>query len=339
MAEKYPSANGLWSDDANWNGGVKPTTGDTAHANGYTITLDEDVTCDMITTTAGATASAGGEFDNPTTGNPITLTCNILAGSTPCVDYNNHTHRLVVVGDITGSSTTNSKMGIDFNGSAGGHITGTLTSGNKTSTQAVSYFQGTVIGDIYQGGGNAAYGLHTAYGHVDVTGDMYGGSDATSAAVNITGVGTATIVGDAYGGTASNAWGLMNSSNGIVTMDGTAYSSATSSAVWSNPAKASGVIVTAMDYNGSDFFPASGKVFFANDASLVSLTVEQEDGSELIMDDASQSGTPDYPAEADVSEGVSYAYGAKTGTAELTTGQIIDGVAKVVGDTLASNIP
>lgn len=64
MAEKYPLADGNWSNASNWNDSTKPVAGDSVHANGYTVTIDED-TADalaLLTVQAGTTAVAGGGF-------------------------------------------------------------------------------------------------------------------------------------------------------------------------------------------------------------------------------------------------------------------------------------
>jgi len=61
MAVITAAGNGNWSVGGTWNGGVAPSTGDTADANGFSITLDQDVTCDLLRNNA----STGGAFVVP----------------------------------------------------------------------------------------------------------------------------------------------------------------------------------------------------------------------------------------------------------------------------------
>ena len=56
MAERYAVATGVWSATGTWDGGTLPTSGDTVHANNFTVTIDQDVTAVSLRTDAGATA-------------------------------------------------------------------------------------------------------------------------------------------------------------------------------------------------------------------------------------------------------------------------------------------
>ena len=62
MALKYPSATGVWSNAANWNGGTLPIAGDDVRANGFTVTIDVDINVLQISTAASAPDRCG-EFD------------------------------------------------------------------------------------------------------------------------------------------------------------------------------------------------------------------------------------------------------------------------------------
>ena len=55
MAVVYPLANGNWSTVANWySGGVAygslPLAGDDVYADGKTVTIDQDITVNLLTT-------------------------------------------------------------------------------------------------------------------------------------------------------------------------------------------------------------------------------------------------------------------------------------------------
>ena len=62
MANRYAVATGNWSDTATWDGGTLPTAGDVVRPNGFTVTIDVDVTVDELTNNASAPAVAGGVF-------------------------------------------------------------------------------------------------------------------------------------------------------------------------------------------------------------------------------------------------------------------------------------
>lgn len=58
MADKWPLANGNWSNAANWNDGTKPVSGDDVYADGRTVTIDEDI--DLGAGSLRTTQRAGG---------------------------------------------------------------------------------------------------------------------------------------------------------------------------------------------------------------------------------------------------------------------------------------
>ena len=74
MAVRYAVATGNWSDTATWNGGTLPTSADDVYSNGFTVTIDQDVTVLSIRNTAQTPAVAGGGFVVNGTGYVITCT-------------------------------------------------------------------------------------------------------------------------------------------------------------------------------------------------------------------------------------------------------------------------
>lgn len=79
MATIKAQANGVWSEIATWSGGVIPGPGDIAVANGFTVTVDTNVTCMEARNDTTDGATAGGRF---ALNNGITLTANVYAGGT-----------------------------------------------------------------------------------------------------------------------------------------------------------------------------------------------------------------------------------------------------------------
>lgn len=130
MATRYAVANGNWSALATWDGGASlPGVGDDVFANGYTVTIDQDITVRKIANYASAPAVAGGKFEITANVDRI-LNCEINRGVT--IDC------LV----IQSTCTTNT---ITINGNL-------YSTGNAASTIAIvlSYSSGTVNvnGDI-----------------------------------------------------------------------------------------------------------------------------------------------------------------------------------------------
>lgn len=48
MATRFATATGVWSNTGIWDGGTLPTSGDTVHPNGFTVTIDTDITIDGL---------------------------------------------------------------------------------------------------------------------------------------------------------------------------------------------------------------------------------------------------------------------------------------------------
>jgi hypothetical protein len=46
MATRFATATGVWSNTGIWDGGTLPTSADTVHPNGFTVTIDQDITID-----------------------------------------------------------------------------------------------------------------------------------------------------------------------------------------------------------------------------------------------------------------------------------------------------
>jgi hypothetical protein len=112
MPDKWPLANGNWSNAANWNGGTKPVNGDDIYMDGRTIALDESVNqplSRLFTTarsggTAGGTLNLSGTFD-------ITLLA-LTAGSTSAISIGVNCTANITIATINGSTNTNSIPGI-----------------------------------------------------------------------------------------------------------------------------------------------------------------------------------------------------------------------------------
>ena len=52
MATRFAVAAGVWSNTTTWNDGTLPASNDIVHSNGFTVTLDQDITVGSLRNTA-----------------------------------------------------------------------------------------------------------------------------------------------------------------------------------------------------------------------------------------------------------------------------------------------
>lgn len=203
MADKWPLANGNWSDAANWNDGTKPGPNDDVFADGKTITIDEDITVASIRTTQRSGGTAGGGFTNAA--NRIVI-AEIIGGTSTVLTH------------VSQASRTLSVTGNVFSGVGGSGISISGTAGSVTIT-------GNVVGGASS---NAAGITQTGTCNLRIIGDVVGGTGASLApgirAANTTNV---ELVGNI---TASNSQGFFGFI-GLFELTGTATASSNKSAI------------------------------------------------------------------------------------------------------------
>lgn len=218
MAERWAVANGNWSATGTWNGGTLPDAGDDVHANGYTVTINQDITVASLRTTAGSTPAAGGGFPMSTA---YTINGNLIGGTTT----------VLVVSATTGTATIN----------------GSVTAGSGASAHGINRNGACTLvvnGDV-TGGTNAGVGIYTSVGGVvTVTGNVTGGSTGANG-YGIGGVsGTLTVVGNVTGGSAANCHGINAGTGSTNNITGTVTGGSGTSAIGITSANASTVNVT-----------------------------------------------------------------------------------------------
>ena len=197
MAERYAVGTGNWSSVGTWDGGASlPTTGDTVHANTYTVTIDQNITVGSINTIAGATAAAGGLF---TTSGTVTITADVVAGTSRCLNLNANA---ILAGDSTGGSTSSiygvyAVSGAVHNGNSMG---GTATVAYGTYLNAGAIQNGNSLG----GGAASSYGTYVGTSAIH-NGNSTGGGTGSSRGNYITIGGVQN--GNSTGGGASAAYG------------------------------------------------------------------------------------------------------------------------------------
>jgi hypothetical protein len=334
MALKYPLANGVWSNAANWNGGTLPIAGDDVRANGFTVTIDVDINVLQISTNALAPAVAGGGFTVSTNRN---ITANIIFGTTACLTCSVGV-TVTIVGDITGPQSGVGGGAVSFtNAGSVLNITGVVYGASNNSGFAV-LSSGTVnfVGNVFGGavgagavgigissGGNLVFtGNITAGGGFTsavslngltstLNGTINGGTAGTSAGVR-TASGTHIINSDCYGGSSSGSHAVLISTS-TATVNGNIFGSTSSQSFGLYVTDtASNVTISTMTFSANGGMPVNGFVKFKNTAPTV--TVRKANNTNQTLVDPS---TTDIPVIGNVRDGITYASGSLTGTLKV----------------------
>ncbi len=205
MADKWPLANGNWSDSANWNGGTLPLAGDDVYLDGRTIVLDQDITVLSLRNTQRSGGTIGGSVSFSV--NRV-ITANIFSRDSSLLTIPANT-TLTVTGNIdTGS--LNQYIFLMPNTGATLNIIGTI-SPNTTGAGGATVGGGSVIS-------------LTSSSTVNITGNLFGSWHGSSNRWLITqNAGTINIVGNATASpvaTAQGAW-IINLMNGNINITGT----------------------------------------------------------------------------------------------------------------------
>jgi hypothetical protein len=338
MADRWPLANGNWSNAANWNGGTLPAAGDDVFADGKTVTIDQDVTVLSVRTTQRSGGTAGGSFVH---NQGYTLTADVYLQVNNSV--NNFSNNSQIIGNIYGVNGSGINNGINCTGSA--KITGNIVGFyNGTSTFIVTKggigLIGTleIIGNIDVTQGNTQVGVsHSSSGinsTVIITGNVTAGNANANTAVrvantsgasiteitgNITGSGgsgnayglevtsafaTVTVYGNSIGGSA--AVGTLVSGASTVTIEkATAGSLSTASIAGVSCTSATAtVVVREAEFGANGQVPLAGFIRFENSINN-KITVTKEDDSTVTLVDINDASVY-LPAEADVRDGVLY---------------------------------
>jgi hypothetical protein len=247
MADKWPLADGVWSNAANWNGGTKPITGDVVYADNRIVAIDETPASGItLRNSARSGGTAGGQF---TIAINLTLTLNvegwtqttaggflntsgtanvtIIGNVTWAVSQSldaryaiNHasTGSLVVVGAVVSTSTRSSGGAIAVNAGGPVSIVGNVSS--TAGSPAVSYFASstlTITGNVTNSGSSATVSSVVAQ-TVNVIGNLIGGASYAVGNGNTSQVFIVDVVGNVSAGASPAV--LMASPSGSVTVTG-----------------------------------------------------------------------------------------------------------------------
>ena len=302
MANYRRTAGGNWTTLAQWQddssgsyqaSAALPGAADVVYANGFTTTLDVDVTVLELRTTTAVNVNAGGLFDFGAGNN---VTANIFSGNSTCVRNN----------------TANTK-----------NVYGNVFGGTQSSGAILNNNVGVInlYGNGVGGNGFISYAIWNEIGTVNVYGNITGGSSSSSAGVRNNSQGFINIYGIAEGGNlpgntnpnSQNA-GVLNNSTGTIYVTLLKSSTTGVGASHGNIAASSGaVIVNNIEYASNGFAVSIVPLLFAPAGQRTATVQINGGGQELLTDNT----VVNYPSEGDVRQGVQY------GSNNIFTGNLV----------------
>ncbi len=206
MAEKWPLADGSWSNAANWNGGTKPLAGDDVFADNRTIIIDENVTVLSLRTTQRSGGTAGGNF---TLNSGLTVSANLIPGSTAVISRNSGAGESTIIGTLVGGTSLSNVRALIHTTNNTTNITGSITGGLGGSSNPGVYMSTgilNVVGNITGGDSNLSDGIQCDGGTINAIGNVTGSSVTNATGIAIRGSNIAvSIVGSLIPGTQAPA--------------------------------------------------------------------------------------------------------------------------------------
>jgi len=207
MPDKWPLANGNWSNAANWNGGTKPVAGDDVYADGRTLNVDESFDVATLRTTQRSGGTIGGSFNFNTAGVTGTVTSSspLVPGATNLIQVTATTGTVTI--SLGGNVTTTFANLILYSGNCNLNLSGTNFNGATSASTCISKTSAgliTITGNVNGGNGGAATGAQafvSTNGNTVIIGNVTGGigGGGSHRGVNQS-AGTLTITGNVTGG-------------------------------------------------------------------------------------------------------------------------------------------
>jgi hypothetical protein len=315
MANRYAVATGNWSNTATWNGGTLPQAGDDVRPNGFTVTIDQDITVATLRIDTSSPAVGGGFFviTSPTT---RTLNCNLVNN----VAINNpnpfiwglllrlqSTGIVNIIGNITipgnmGSGVQMATVSIEANCTV--NHTGNATGGSNVVGYSVSCPAIRIISTCTFNG----VGTYTGGSGYDNVGGNNAAIEVTSAA----GIVTINITGNLNGGTAAltPAVFIRNNNNSALNVTGIVQSSSSYPAILTQFTNANSGILTQIFVSGSIINVSGINAICTHNLKISSATnvtwLMQTENALVNKTLYSANALTGFPVEADVADGTVY---------------------------------
>jgi hypothetical protein len=249
VAIRWAVANGNWANALTWNGGTFPAVDDDVFADGWSVTINQNINVLSLNTTQRSGGTNGGGFTVNQTG--LIINCETIntGGGTCLRMIGSALHLLTInVGTVNAAQTNNTVTAIDHQNTAGTII---------------------VNASIINGGGGAgsvSNGVRNNSSGILIVNclEARGGNGLSGAAIANSSTGSLTVNGNAVGGGNATAYGITNASTGPVTLNGIAIASNNAEAV--NNASTGTFTIAAARHapNGRSPWTGNGRVFFSN---------------------------------------------------------------------------
>jgi hypothetical protein len=329
MADKWLVKNGNTSDPTTWNDGTLPGATDDCYADGFTGTIDADLTVASVRTEQRTGGTAGGGWVLP---GGVTLTADVYAGTTDCVTFSAPSPaEATIVGSSYGSTTDNNTAAVVHAGTGTLNVVGDMVGRSSTTRLAYRHaISGTLLmtGDVIANGGRATQIDDGAILHI--TGNLVG---LAHVALECSGASTITITGDIMGGGNNNAYGLYTAANVALHHIGTVTAGLYQSAIHSMSTGATNILSGPL-INADGVMAFCGRRMFLMEGAT-SWTFATLD---LLTDRTLYSADtlPGQPAESDVRKDTVYGpSGELTGTLAVPPASAV-GVGVPVDNTVGT---
>jgi hypothetical protein len=291
MAIRYAVANGNWSSTATWNGGTLPTSADDVYANGFTVTINQNIAVVSLNTTLALGVLTGGSFTFGA-GTFTVVADTIQAGTGTALNLPNGILGVytITANTINSGISPNSAIALSIN---------TLTS-PVTVNGNINAYQGTGL-DLPSSGGV------TVNGNVIVNGNGLGISHRGAGLITVNGFCQGGSVNNAYQNNSGNALSIATINKAISINNGFA-------AVINNGALPS-ITVKEIEQGVFGYVPIQGYVRLSTASGAFYKGVTTGSSTRTLSDPADIAGQ--VPAQSDVRFGVTYQGGSKTGSAYI----------------------
>ena len=265
---------GNWSDPSVWPNNTLPAQGDEVHANGFTITINTNVTVAELTTAAKNGGSAGGGF---TLSNGVNVIANVTAGTTTCITAATSCLTASIAGNIVGGSVSGT-YGLYVAGTTQVKINGNITGGASSAYGAyiTSSANANINGIVAGGSASSAFGLYViSTSATNIVGEIIGGSGTNAYGAYVNSSAIINLKGNVTGGVVSNAHGLVAITTSMVNIIGNAYGGSGPSAYGVYAANAAVGMVTGKAIGGIGALAAGA---CGADAALITIDGSVEFG-------------------------------------------------------------
>jgi hypothetical protein len=324
MPNRWPIADGNWSNAAIWSGSIIPTASDDVYANNRIVTIDQNINVLTLRNTAISGVAANGRFDF-TNGITVTTTAlNGFSGNTLTRITGSDT-AIIIANNIEGGSAG---AAILMNDSSNLIISGNIKGGAGIAVNCITHAslgRLTITGSVSGGTvSNTSPGiLLSSVGSINISGSVSGGTVASCHGINSTSIGTIIVTGSVRAGTTGTN-GIISTTAGTIIVKGPVSSSISANGVASTSTTATNL------FTGPFYNTGSYNAVYAYRMQMISTSSQWTFDTETAGVSKSlytANTLPGVPQQTDVRRGVTYNFGL-TGSLEMPDPTVVQlGVA------------